>query len=332
MFSEYCAEKYSVEPVEVVDVDGKTHIWPDLSTRTMEADIDYITSSIGAGDDLTPDRVAKVLTQMSLAGKLSQDQKKVQVEIPVTRSDVLHACDIMEDVAIAYGYSNIKPTVPNTVTVGRQQPLNKLSDLLRLEVAMTGYTEILNLALCSREENFAFLNKPDDGSAVAIANPQTIEFQVARTSLLVGILKTASNNRKLPLPVRLFEISDVVFKDNQTDVGARNRRNLCALYCSHSAGFEVIHGLLDRVMVTLGVEWKEGAKDNNNNNNASKAPKRLYSIQPSEDPTFFPGRRADVIVDGKKVGVLGILHPNVLAAYHIPFPCSALEICIEAFL
>ncbi len=51
------------------------------------------------------------------------------------------------------------------------------------------------------------------------------------------------SNRKMPLPIRIFELSDVVLKDNQTDVGARNRRNLCALYCSHTAGFEVIYSL-----------------------------------------------------------------------------------------
>jgi len=335
MFSEYCADKYSVEPVEVVDADGKTHVWPDMSTRQMEADIDYIVSSVGGGPDLNADSVAKLLTQMSLSGKLTGDKKKVQVEVPVTRSDILHACDIMEDVAIAYGFTKITPTVPKTVTVGKQQPLNKLSDLLRLEVAMAGYTEVLNMALCSREETFNFLNRPDDGSAVTIANPQTAEFQVARTSLLVGILKTASNSRKMPLPIRVFEVSDIVLKDNQTDVGARNRRNLCALYCAHTAGFEIIHGLLDRIMIALGAKWKEQGKDDNNNNKnevSKHGPTHWYHIKPSEDPAFFPGRRADVIVDGNKVGVLGIVHPDVLAHYHIPFPCSALEICIEPFL
>ena len=53
----------------------------------------------------------------------------------------------MEDVAIAYGYNNIVKKVPQTVTAGAPQPLNKVTDLLRLEVANAGYTEILAFSL-----------------------------------------------------------------------------------------------------------------------------------------------------------------------------------------
>jgi len=56
--------------------------------------------------------------------------------VPPTRSDVLHPCDIAEDVAIAYGYNNIERTIPNVVTVGSQQPVNHFSDLVRNEMAM----------------------------------------------------------------------------------------------------------------------------------------------------------------------------------------------------
>lgn len=59
-------------------------------------------------------------------------------QVPPSRSDVLHACDVMEDVAIAYGFNNIAKRIPPTVTQGRELPLNQLSDLLRLDVAMAG--------------------------------------------------------------------------------------------------------------------------------------------------------------------------------------------------
>lgn len=49
--------------------------------------------------------------------------------------------------------------------------------------------------------------------AVKISNPKTLEFQVARTSLIPGLMKTISSNKKMPLPLKLFEISDVVLKD-----------------------------------------------------------------------------------------------------------------------
>ncbi len=52
---------------------------------------------------------------------------------------------------------------------------------------------------------------------------------------------------------KLFEVSDVVLKDSQRDVGARNCRNLCAVYYNKSPGFELVHGLLDRLMQLLEV-------------------------------------------------------------------------------
>lgn len=93
---------------------------------------------------------------------------------------------------------------------------------------------------CSHDENFAYLNHPDDGTtAVTLGNPKTIEFQVVRTSLLPGLLKSLSHNKDLPLPIKIFEVSDVVVKDPAKDVGARNKRRLCAVYCNSTDSFEV---------------------------------------------------------------------------------------------
>lgn len=108
-----------------------------------------------------------------------------------------HSCQILgfmvhsllQDVAIAYGYNNVGLSVPATVTVGKELPLNQLVELLRMECAMCGFTEILTWALCSRSENFEHLRRRDDGNtAVSIGNPATAEFEVCRTSLLQGML------------------------------------------------------------------------------------------------------------------------------------------------
>ena len=107
---------------------------------------------------------------------------------------------------------------------------------------------------CSHEENFSFMNRPDPGSlAIKIANPKTLEFQVVRTSLLPGLLKTIRENRSHALPIRVFELSDVVFKDTSRERQARNERHAGAVWCARSAGFEVVHGLLDRAMKMLEV-------------------------------------------------------------------------------
>lgn len=61
----------------------------------------------------------------------------------------------------------------------------------------------------------------------------------------------------MPLPLKLFELSDVVLLDPKNEVGARNERRLCAINCNRTAGFEVVHGLLDRVMQVLEVPWNK---------------------------------------------------------------------------
>ena len=86
-----------------------------------------------------------------------------------------------------------------------------------------------------------------------IANPKTLEFQVVRTSLLQGLLKTIRENRSHPLPIKIFESSDVVFKDTSVERQARNVRHAAAVWCNRTAGFEVVHGMLDRAMQMLEV-------------------------------------------------------------------------------
>ena len=92
-------------------------------------------------------QMADLLKRMGLSARLINGDKDVVVKVPPTRSDILHACDIMEDVAIAYGYNNLTLTVPRTPTVARQQPLNKFTDLLRSEVAFAGYSEAFTFSL-----------------------------------------------------------------------------------------------------------------------------------------------------------------------------------------
>jgi len=248
-----------VEAVEVINSEGQSNFYPNMEPRVFETTTDYLNKGLGL--NLSGRVITGLLNQMSLSASLEKDGKTITVAVPVTRSDVFHACDVLEDLAIAYGYDNMKIEPPKTLTVGKQTPINKLSDLIRLEAAMGGFSEILTMALCSRSEIFSALLREDDGSAVIIANPQTLEFEVVRNTLLVGLLKTIAHNRQASLPLNVFEVSDVSYKTNTTDVGAMNNRKLCAVHCANTSGFEVIHGLLDQVMTKLKIVWVgEGQK------------------------------------------------------------------------
>ncbi|RVE64728.1 hypothetical protein OJAV_G00128650 [Oryzias javanicus] len=316
MFSQYCSRPFTVEEAEVVYPDGKTCIYPELAYRKEKLSGEFINRKVGISEPT--EKIAQLLTRMCLLSQPTGAGDEIEVEIPPTRPDVIHACDIMEDAAVAYGFNNITRTTPRTYTVANQFPINKLTELLRQDLAAAGFTEALNFALCSQEDIADKLSKKiSDTRAVHISNPKTAEFQVARTTLLPGLLKTVAANRKMPLPLKLFEISDVVLKDESKDVGARNSRRFCAVYYNKSPGFEVIHGLLDRTMQLLEVK---------------PAREQGYHIQAADDSTFFPGRCAEIFVYGKSVGRLGVLHPDVIGRFELSMPCSALEMDIEPFL
>ncbi|KAF9247332.1 phenylalanyl-tRNA synthetase subunit beta [Melanogaster broomeanus] len=341
MFSEYCEEPFTIEPCKIIFPDGSTRISPDIAPRTIAARASYINSCTSLS--LSPTSIAQLITRMSLTPTASPTSDEITIAIPCTRPDIFHEVDVIEDVAVAYGFNNLPDIFPQTSTVAQPLAISRLVDVIRREWAMAGWVEGLPLILCSHEENFTFMNRPDPGHlAVKIANPKTLEFQVVRTSLLPGLLKTVRENRSHPLPIRLFELSDVVFKDSTKERQARNERHAAAVWCSKTAGFEVVHGMLDRAMKMLEVP-RIGKAD--------KEKERGYYIVEGDDPAYFSGRAATIYyrpptstLDNIKevfsshasrdtaIGSLGVLHPTVLANFEITYPCSALEFNVEVFL
>jgi phenylalanyl-tRNA synthetase beta chain len=250
---------------------------------------------------------------------------------------------VIEDIAIAYGYNNIVQAVPNTNTVGAALPINKFTDLLRIEIASAGYAEMLTHGLCSTAENFSDLRRPV-GPAVSLSNPANVEYEVVRTTLIPGALKTLSFNKSISHKdgVKLFEISDVVLVTDN-DIGAMNARRMVGVYAAHSAGFEVIHGLVDRVMSCVQIKPEELyaatslTADEIADRRRVARPAVVYSIRACTDPIFFPGMGAEVVLkydDGseKVVGILGVVHPEVLSTYEITYPCSITELDIDALM
>ncbi|KAK7695415.1 hypothetical protein QCA50_000051 [Cerrena zonata] len=350
MFSEYCEDPLTIEPCKVIYPDGSTRITPDLSYKPMTAHPSYINSCSGL--NLTPPELVALFEKMTLTARTTGNADEVAVELPPTRPDIIHECDLVEEAAIAYGFNNLPDTFPPTSTVAQPLNVSKVTDIVRREWALAGWVEVFPFILCSHEENFDWLNRKDDGKKVVrIGNPKTLEFQVVRTSLLPGLLKTIRENRSHPLPIKIFESSDIVLKDPKAERQARNVRHAAAVWCNKTAGFEVVHGVLDRLMQMLEVPRI-----------ASTDAKALtgYYIKEREDPTFFPGRAATIYYrappkststashnlhtvkrqieavfnanDDKEIGVLGILHPTVLENFEIGYPCSALEFSLEPFV
>lgn len=353
MFAEYCSTPFVAEPVEVVyaaDYPGNTFtkpgdkiLYPQLDPQPTTANIARMKKSLQL-DQLSSVEVRDLLRRMSVPCEVDKDDKDIlRVDVPVTRSDIMHECDLIEDLAISYGYNNLETQVPKTIAVSAEQPINHLSDLVRIEMASAGFTECLNWALLSKKENFTLMRreekpeellksveKPHEYSpsalSVSVRDAKTKEFEILRTSIVPGILKTLANNKQLPPPIRLFEVGDVVIQEPTREVGCRNVRRVAAVHAAMRSQFSILHGALDQLLYSLNFEpeheHSEGSK------------RRTYKLVPSEDPAFFKGMQAHIVAEGVVIGIAGELHPEVLAkeGFDVNMPTSAFELNLEPFL
>ncbi|KAL5723425.1 phenylalanine--tRNA ligase [Ranunculus cassubicifolius] len=331
MFSMYCNKKFEVEPVQVIDAAGKSCVSPDLSDYKLEAPLSEITGRTGIYPAPSAEEVIKLLKKMQLRAEQSKSDDIITVYAPPTRSDILHACDVSEDLAVAFGYNRIydlilkqgSRPVTSVATQGRQQRLSQISDAVRSEVALVGFTEVLTWLLCSYNEIFPMLNRKDDGkTAVIVANPRGADFEVLRTTLMPGLLKTVEENNHHPKPIKIFEVGDVVLLDPTNDVGAVNRRHLAALYCGETSGFEEIQALVEWIMTQMNIPRVPVGDDTG-----------YYIIESKdvEETEYLKGRKGSVILKGKPVGNFGIVHPEVLINFNILLPCSYMELDIQHF-
>lgn len=335
MFSQYAEEQFTVEPVKIISKHNhESRETPDLSPRETQAEVSYINDCCGLS--LSAEDICQLLTRMCYSARPSKvSSDLVDVHIPPNRADILHQCDIMEDVAIAYGFNKLPRSFPSkSGTVAQPLMVNKLSDIVRLEAAMAGWSEVMPLILCSHDENFGWLNRKDDGNtAVKLANPKTAEYQVVRTSLLPGLLKTIRENKHHTVPMKIFEVSDVAFKDLSLERKSRNERHFAAAWYGKSSGFEVVHGLMDRVMLML----KSAFMTSEEGLEGKGAAESAYWIDEVDGqypihgliimclmlavPTFLPGHAAAIHLrmggNEQVVGVFGILHPTVLENFEL---------------
>lgn len=334
MFSRYCEDEFTVEPVEIVsEHNGESRITPNFTPRYMNVSVEYINSSLGL--QLSSEEICGYLKKMSLHGTPSTEGEGIiKVEIPITRSDVIHPCDILEDAAVGYGYNNLPKSskLSNANFVSSPLPINKISDIFRVASSQASWLEVLPLTLCSHDENFKFLRVEDDNTQVVkLANPKTLEYQVVRTTLLPGLLKTVRENRKHSLPIKVFETGDVVFKNEALERKAYNERHWAAIYVGKNSGFEIIQGLLGKIMQTFRTQWLPDY--------GAGSTGRGYWIEEDESlQTYFPGRGAKVMFRAKegenaqKIGHLGVLHPDVMVNFEIPYAASYVELNAEVFL
>jgi phenylalanyl-tRNA synthetase beta chain len=114
----------------------------------MAAHASYVNSCTGLS--VSSPELVKLLERMTLVAEQDpSNADTVLVQVPPTRPDIMHECDLMEDAAIAYGFNNLPDTFPPTSTVAQPLELSKLSDIVRKEWALAGFVEVMPLILVS---------------------------------------------------------------------------------------------------------------------------------------------------------------------------------------
>ena len=313
-FSEFCGVPFEIEPVEVVDGEKK-YLTPSIEDSLFE--ISHKKAEVLVGDAISPENIVSYLKRTGMSAT-PNGNGTYSVSVPSWRVDVLHECDILEDIAICYGYSKVTPTLPPSPTIGSELRMNKFTDLARHELAQAQFDEVLNFALCSKADLTTNVFNDDSSSLITIENAKTKEFQTGRTTLLPGLLRTIVENKSLALPYRIFEAGDCIVADSTTDTGARNIRKMAAAYTDEVVEgtkknlFAVIHGALDLLMKKANLKF---AAD--------------YHLRPGQSAFYFEGQQFEIVLEGKAIGTLGVVHPKVVKNFSWSHPTVMWEVEVE---
>jgi len=253
------------------------------------------------GVDLTPATMAVFLRKMRF-GAEPDGADKVKVQVPCYRADIMHDWDLFEDVAIAYGYDKIQDLPPKTFTVGKPHPVPVNAALAREAFCGLGYLEVMPFTLTSEDVLYRKMQRKEKEGVLHVMHPISIENTVVRTELLPLLLEFLTLNRHRELPQRLFSVGDVV-------ESCRTYQQAAGVSTHPDADFSEAYASADAVLHELSID---------------------YAVKESIDLAFIEGRRADIIVAGKKIGVFGEIHPAVLNAFELEHSVAAFEFDLRA--
>ena len=272
---------------------------PDLRPRKMKFDINYANKLLDL--DLKPNEVKERLLRMRF------DFAGNDVLVPAYRTDIMHPLDLVEDVAIAHGYEKFEPRIPQIPTIAKPNEKEEFANLLRNIMSGLGFQEIVTFILTNEGEEFD-KTKRQRLEHVEIQNPKTIDYTMARTSLIPSILRAFAQNQSNEMPHKMFEVGTVVHLDKYYETGAKNITKLIAGISHASAGYSEIKSMLEAFCRNIGTE---------------------VSFAETEDGAFIEGRVAEIKAKGEKVGIIGEIHPEVLLNFNIEYPVALFQLNIE---
>ena len=311
---ELCPESKG-EKVKIQPSGGEAFDSPDLTPQMVKFDTALPARRIGI--DVDSDEVKHLLKKMG-HGLASGGNGEVTVEVPAYRNDILHPVDLVEDVAIAFGYHNIVSSLVPTFTVGEETPRSKLMGRTRKAFTGHGFMEVLTLILSNEADQFEKLGRVDKKRHVELAHPISQDQTLIRTSIVPGLLDTLSVNTDQPLPQKIFEVGRITLLDDKEEVGAREHLRVAAAIIGSRVDFSDIKSLAESVLDELGYP--------------SERVCRALNSDDSSFQTFIPGRGATIGSDDIQWVQFGELHPQVLENFGLGYPVTILEMNLEILI
>ncbi len=299
------AELFPGSRIETVRVtgDGSSRSTPDLSPATTRLDPAAASSVIGVPLDHTT--VARHLETMRFGVKKADDHEgKLAVAVPAYRNDILHEVDLIEDVAIAIGLSNIPRTLIPSFTLASERPERVAARRAATALLGLGFTEVMSLMLTNPQELYGNTRRDDPGDSVVTANPASREQSIIRTGLAAGLLRFLADNRGGGIVRKLFEADDVIRIVPGTAEPVE-KLHVAAVIQDRTAGFAGIRAVCDALAREFGA---------------------IIECDPCDDPLFLEGRGGRIVLDGRDAGVAGEVHPEVLENFGIHLPVTLLEL------
>ncbi len=265
-------------------------ITPDLAPEKMKINIKNANSLLGLS--LDEKQIKELIERMGF------NYNKGSVEIPPWRVDILHEVDLIEDIAIAYGYENFIPTIPEIATIGKENKKEIIKRKIGEILSGLNILETSNYHLTAKRDQFRKMGLAEE-NFIEVEESKT-DFTMLRKDLTHYLLKILSENVDSEYPQKIFEIGRI-FTPTETE-------NLALAITP--ANFTEVRQILEYLfkMMNLDITIKE----------------------PDKFPNYFiDGRTAEIILDKKTIGFLGEIHPRILKNWKIKMPVALFEINLE---
>ena len=290
---------------------GKTVRTPFNFQKARSIPIKTIEDALGV--PLGAERIRQALLAYGYEASASKDRGAISVRIPPYRNDLMHPLDVVEDVAISRGYGEFTPIMPSQFTVGSLSRLEEMSDRVRDMMVGMGFQEIISNIMASRQEliDRMRLAGSDRDRIVEVENVMTQAYSCLRQWITPSLLRVEAASTRAFYPHRLFEVGEVAVPDATEETGVRTLMVLGALIAHANANFSEAHSCLDLLLFYLD---------------------RPYTLEPISHRSFLDGRAGRIVSNGRAVGLIGEMHPEVLEHWQVSMPSVVFELEVDALV